>query len=214
MGTTNFGAAVVALTQGKRVQRSGWNGKGLYIFKQVPAVIDADLTVPKMQSLPESVKLDIRSRLLFGEEMLPDVDPIEFKTIKYKNQLCLMYPDNTLYGYSPSTSDLLATDWVILDIEVGNTEPSAIEKGSVGFMVEQLLKGKKITRKGWNAPDMYLYFVPAAEYAPITAVAKEMFEGLVPYRQYIAIKTAQGDVATWSPSNTDVFSNDWQVVNI
>ena len=46
----NFGEAIQAMKQGKRVQREGWNGKGLFVFIQIPAVIDRE-TIPKMQSL-------------------------------------------------------------------------------------------------------------------------------------------------------------------
>ena len=32
----NFGGAIEALKQGKRVARSGWNGKGMWLLMQVP----------------------------------------------------------------------------------------------------------------------------------------------------------------------------------
>lgn len=32
----NFGQAIEALKQGKKVQRTGWNGKGLWLELQVP----------------------------------------------------------------------------------------------------------------------------------------------------------------------------------
>lgn len=35
-GTQNFGFALVALEEGKKVQRVGWNGKGMYLELQVP----------------------------------------------------------------------------------------------------------------------------------------------------------------------------------
>lgn len=50
-----FGDAIEVLKQGGTVRRSGWNGKGLMVFKQVPAHIDSDI-IPKMQSLPQSAK--------------------------------------------------------------------------------------------------------------------------------------------------------------
>jgi|HubBroStandDraft_2_1064218.scaffolds.fasta_scaffold53109_8 hypothetical protein len=35
----NFGDAIAALKEGKRVQREGWNGKGMWLFlADVPAV--------------------------------------------------------------------------------------------------------------------------------------------------------------------------------
>lgn len=50
-----FGDAIEVLKQGGAVRRSGWNGKGLMVFKQVPAHIESDI-IPKMQSLPQSAK--------------------------------------------------------------------------------------------------------------------------------------------------------------
>ena len=32
----NFGDAIVALKEGKRVSRAGWNGKGMWLELQVP----------------------------------------------------------------------------------------------------------------------------------------------------------------------------------
>jgi hypothetical protein len=95
----NFGQATEALNQGKRVSRGGWNGKGLFVFKQVPASIDIDV-IPKMQSLPYSVKIELIKR---GEP------------IHYDNQLALVDTSNRITGWSPSTPDVLAEDWIILD---------------------------------------------------------------------------------------------------
>ena len=100
-GRLSFGQAVdQGLKKGKRITRSGWNGKGMFIFMQVPAEIPMD-TVPKMQSLPQSVK-DV-----FIER--------EQKGITYKNQIAMVYPDNTIYGWVASPSDVLEEDWIILD---------------------------------------------------------------------------------------------------
>ena len=45
---------------------------------------------------------------------------------------------------------------------------------------------------------MFVYYVPAASYPPATDIMKEAFGGEnVPYRAYLALKTAQNDVATW-----------------
>jgi len=109
----SFGAAIKALKEGKRVQRSGWNGKGLFIFMQVPSEVPMEV-VPKMSSLPQSVKDEFERRFTSGEKK-EGVDPIENNTIKYKNQLAMVYPDNTIYGWVASPSDVLEEDWVILD---------------------------------------------------------------------------------------------------
>lgn len=94
-----FGQAIEALHQGKRVARSGWNGKGLFIFMQIPSEISEDV-IPKMQSVPQFVKDEFARR---------------GGNIRYKNQLAMVYPDNTVYGWVASPSDVLESDWCILD---------------------------------------------------------------------------------------------------
>lgn len=95
----NFGQAIEALKQGKRVARQGWNGKGLFVFMQVPAEISEEI-IPKMQSLPQSVKDEFAKR---------------GKSISYSNQMALVDTNNQISGWAPSSSDTLAEDWVILD---------------------------------------------------------------------------------------------------
>lgn len=51
----SFGIAIEALKFGLAIRRKGWNGKGLFVVKQVPAHIESDI-IPKMQSLPQSAK--------------------------------------------------------------------------------------------------------------------------------------------------------------
>lgn len=99
MQNLTFGQAVEALNNGKRVSRSGWNGKGLFVFKQVPSEISEEI-IPKMQSLPQSVKDEFIRR---------------GGSIKYSNQLALVNTDNSINGWAPSVSDSLANDWTVLD---------------------------------------------------------------------------------------------------
>jgi hypothetical protein len=103
----NFGQAVEALKQGKMVQREGWNGKGLFVFMQVPAEIPHDI-IPKMQSLPDRVKYEFLKRKM----ALANI-PETHSGIKYSNQLALVDVHNNITGWSPSTSDALAEDWVV-----------------------------------------------------------------------------------------------------
>lgn len=111
-----FGLAIEALKQGKRVQRAGWNGKGLFIFMQVPSSVDNSI-VPRMTSLPQSVKNEFDQRLNNAKEHCSkyNVDPLEVNSIRYQNQIAMVYPDNNIYGWVASPSDVLENDWIILD---------------------------------------------------------------------------------------------------
>ena len=78
----------------------------MFVFMQVPSTIGKEI-VPKMQSLPQTVKDEFQRRFESPSEQID--------AIYYDNQLALVNPSNLITGWSPSTSDALAVDWVILD---------------------------------------------------------------------------------------------------
>lgn len=84
-----------------------------------------------------------------------------------------------------------------------------------GEALQCLKDGKRVARTGWNGKGMFAYLVPAASYPVQTGAAKAHFgEGaMVPYRAYLALKTADNDVATWAPSCSDVLAEDWAEVS-
>ena len=82
-----------------------------------------------------------------------------------------------------------------------------------GLAVEAMKMGKKVARAGWNGSGMFVYYVPAGKYPVRTEQIKGLFpDDLVPYRHYMALKTAQGDVATWAPSCSDALADDWFII--
>ena len=84
-----------------------------------------------------------------------------------------------------------------------------------GQAIEAAKQGKKVARQGWNGKGMFAYIVPAASYPAQTGAAKQYFgeNSLVPYRSYWALKTAQEDIATWTPSGSDTLAEDWVVLD-
>ena len=99
----NFGEAIKALEEGRCVIREGWNGKNMFVCKQVPAVIDSTI-IPKMQSLPQAAK-----DLLLNTSLEP---------IRYSNQMIIVKNNKTgdriIDSWVASSSDTFATDWEIL----------------------------------------------------------------------------------------------------
>lgn len=94
-----FDQALPMLREGFAIRREGWNGKGLMVFKQVPAHITSEI-IPKMQSLPEEAK-----RLI-----LENGDHID-----YVSQ-CLIFNSKTgeANSWVPSISDVFANDWQLV----------------------------------------------------------------------------------------------------
>lgn len=75
-----------------------------------------------------------------------------------------------------------------------------------------LKNGQKVARIGWNGHGMYAYLVKAASYPAQTEHARKQFGTLVPYRAYFALKTAQNDIACWTPNTSDILATDWTIL--
>ena len=95
----SFGSAIQALKFGLAIRRTGWNGKGLFVVKQVPDRITGDI-IPNMQSLPQSAKDIIMAR----------AEP----HIAYTNQMLIIHPDGRADSWVPSSSDIFAEDWELV----------------------------------------------------------------------------------------------------
>lgn len=95
----SFALAIALLEKGFVVRRDGWNGKGLIVFKQVPAEISANI-IPKMQSLPDEAK-----RLIMESA----------QHIDYTSQ-CLIYNQKTgrADSWVPSIADVFSKDWELV----------------------------------------------------------------------------------------------------
>ena len=85
----NFGQAIEALKEGKKVARKGWNGSGMFLFlaKEIDLHTDADLSCV---------------RHLHGHLVLPSV---VLKTAT--NQFCV--------GWLASQTDMLSEDWYVVE---------------------------------------------------------------------------------------------------
>lgn len=90
------------------------------------------------------------------------------------------------------------------------------ERLSFGDAVAALKEGLRVERAGWNGKGMFLYYVPENKYPANRneqATMIGMFkDDMVPYREYIALKTVDNQVVPWSPSISDALAEDWQIV--
>jgi len=92
----DFGQALEALNNGEMVQRQGWNGKGMFIFKTVGNTVSKDF-IQKFASLPQSVKDFLEAK---GE------DVVFHASITMYTAQGTMQP-----GWLASQADMLADDW-------------------------------------------------------------------------------------------------------
>lgn len=96
----SFEQILPLIKEGFAVRRNGWNGKGLMVFKQIPAHITSNI-FPKMQSLPDEAK-----RLIMGAKGYID----------YTCQCLIYYPETgRADSWVPSIADIFANDWELVE---------------------------------------------------------------------------------------------------
>lgn len=86
--------------------------------------------------------------------------------------------------------------------------------------VEALIAMKakhKVSRTGWNGQGMYCILMPGYPEGiginEATAKAHGIPAGtIMKFRPYLALFTAQKDVASWVPSGSDILAEDWKIV--
>lgn len=93
----NFGEALQALKDGKKVSRSGWNGKGMFILKA------GGYSVPK-DKLREGTHISaefLESRGVDAMEIVPHIDMWTAQ-------------NNYVSGWLASQTDMFAEDWDVV----------------------------------------------------------------------------------------------------
>ncbi len=103
--------------------------------------------------------------------------------------------------------------WVPADIFEKRYQ--SYERMKFGDALSVMEGGRRVTRKGWNGVGMFIYLVPANRYLPTThadrLLALSQSDGKVPYGAYFAMKSVDGTVVPWIPSQSDMVSDDWEV---
>ena len=96
----NFGQAIEALKDGKKVARKGWNGKGMYIYlvhgfdcDKENLINEASLHLPKDETA------------MHGTGVATFLSHIDMRTAN--GDVCV--------GWLASQTDILAEDWVIVE---------------------------------------------------------------------------------------------------
>lgn len=69
----------------------------------------------------------------------------------------------------------------------------------IGKAIEQMSRGLKVARTGWNGPDQYLEMQVPDGNSKMTL-------------PYIYIRTVQGDLVPWLCSQNDLLAHDWVLV--
>lgn len=85
-----------------------------------------------------------------------------------------------------------------------------------GEALGALKAGRAVRRSGWNGKGMSMILVPGSK--GLVVEAGRPFAEVLPvgttfnYLPHIDMQTAQGDFVPWLASQTDLLSDDWEVI--
>lgn len=96
---SDFSSAVQWLKAQKCIRRTSWP-EGTFVVKQVPADIPSEI-IPKMTSLPDSVKNLLLSRSADA-------------TIHYRHQMLQIDRNGIANAWHPNAEDVFAEDWQVV----------------------------------------------------------------------------------------------------
>lgn len=91
----DFGGAIKALKDGKKVTRNGWNGKGMFLWLKPATSVKAEWC---------------------KDPMLKELAEQNGGEIPALGTICMKTADNKiLTGWLASQTDMLSEDWVVID---------------------------------------------------------------------------------------------------
>ena len=88
--------------------------------------------------------------------------------------------------------------------------------GSIGWAVQRMKEGAKLTRKAWGNDNVFTYYIPSAKYPAsgntLGTMAGRYEDDLVPYQAYIAIKQKDDTVVPYVFGTDSILADDWEEV--
>jgi hypothetical protein len=103
MTDLSFGQAIEALNEGKQVQRSGWNGKGMFIFKTFGREIAKEEFLKFKNGNSDAISL--------AEKL----GTHKSETVKICDHLDMLAADGSIVvGWLASQTDMQAKDWQVV----------------------------------------------------------------------------------------------------
>ena len=83
-----------------------------------------------------------------------------------------------------------------------------------GEALRALKQGKKLSRRGWNGPDQFVFLVPGSTFTvnrpPLLGIYPEGTS--IDYHAHVDLRNQQGQIVPWQPSQGDLLQEDWEIV--
>lgn len=101
----DFGQAIAALKEGKMVRRSGWNGKGMFLFIR-----------PEFTCGYEDFKKLVSVPMLSKDMIASDMTLNDLSSITFTAYISMYAANKTIVnGWLASQTDMLSEDWEIVN---------------------------------------------------------------------------------------------------
>lgn len=110
MKNLNFGDAIKALKEGKKVARKGWNGKGMFLFLHERMEVKKD---DKILASPVNT-VEGKKQCVYIET----INELKEKngSVKFVPVICMKAAnDEVVVGWLASQTDMLSEDWMIVE---------------------------------------------------------------------------------------------------
>ena len=89
----------------------------------------------------------------------------------------------------------------------------SLENVDFSQALKALKNGHTVARSGWNGLGLFCFLVGGSIFnvnrPPLLGIYEEGTQ--IKYLPHIDLKTADGSIVTWLPSQTDIFANDWTI---
>jgi len=82
------------------------------------------------------------------------------------------------------------------------------------WAIKQIKAGKKVTSRAWNGTGMFVFLVDGSTFkvnrAPLLGIYPADTE--ITYNGHIDMRTADGSIVPWTPSQLDMLWDEWEIV--
>ena len=89
---------------------------------------------------------------------------------------------------------------------MSSAEKYEIRRGEFGWALEEMKRGRRVARAGWNGKGMWIRFIGYAG----TSAKFAGDHGTYHWQDFIAMKTVQDTMVPWLCSQTDLLAEDWE----
>ena len=82
------------------------------------------------------------------------------------------------------------------------------------WALKMLKQGKRVARSGWNGKQMFIFIVQGSQFKVNRPPLNEFYEDGtdIKYLPHVDMRTADGSIVPWLASQTDLLSDDWELV--